>query len=161
MKGFFTARTFKIPSLGSVTICDDVEIGANACIDKGTVENTIVGRGTKIDNLTMIGHNCKIGENCLIVSQVGISGSVEIGDRVVLAGQVGIADHIKIGSDSIVMAQAGVSKSFPAKSIIIGSPATYRKELCQTTKVFTDAKKYFDEFKALKKEIDEFKKGLE
>lgn len=158
---FSQQRTFKIPSLGSVTICDDVEIGANACIDKGTVENTTVGRGTKIDNLTMIGHNCKIGENCLIVSQVGISGSVEIGDRVVLAGQVGIADHIKIGSDSIVMAQAGVSKSFPEKSIIIGSPAMYRKEYVKQLKVLTDAKKYFDDFKALKKEIDEFKKGLE
>jgi len=151
---------FKIPSVGSVTIGNDVEIGANACIDKGTVEDTVIGNGTKIDNLAMIGHNCKIGKNCLIVSQVGISGSVEIGDRAVLAGQVGIADHVKIGADSIVMAQAGVSKSFPEKSIVVGSPAMYRKEFARQMKVITDAKKFIDEFKQLKKEIDEFKKGL-
>jgi UDP-3-O-[3-hydroxymyristoyl] glucosamine N-acyltransferase len=158
---FSQQRIFKIPTIGSVTISDDVEIGANVCIDKGTVENTFVGRGTKIDNLTMIGHNCKIGENCLIVSQVGISGSVNIGDRVVLAGQVGIADHVNIGSDSIVMAQAGVSKSFPEKSIIVGAPATYRKEFVRQLKVLSDAPKIFSEFKALKKEIEEFKKGFD
>jgi len=157
---FSQQRIFKIPSIGSVTIGDDVEIGANVCIDKGTVENTLIGRGTKIDNLAMVGHNCKIGENCLIVSQVGISGSVNIGDRVVLAGQVGVADHVNIGNDSIVMAQAGVSKSFPEKSIIVGSPAVYRKEFARQLKTLSDAKKFIDEFKALKKEIEEFKQGL-
>jgi len=157
---FSQQRIFKIPSIGSVTISDDVEIGANVCIDKGTVENTFIGKGTKIDNLAMIGHNCKIGENCLIVSQVGISGSVNIGDRVVLAGQVGIADHINIGADSIVMAQAGVSKNFPEKSIIMGYPATNRKEFVRQIKTIKDAAKMITEFKALKKEIEEFKKGL-
>jgi len=158
---FSQQKIYKIPTIGSVTISDDVEIGANTCIDKGTVENTFIGRGTKIDNLTMIGHNCKVGENCLIVSQVGISGSVEIGDRVVLAGQVGIADHVNIGSDSIVMAQAGVSKSFPSKSIVIGTPASYRKEFVRQMKVIKDASKFIAEFKTLKKEIEEFKKGFE
>lgn len=157
---FSQQRIFKIPTIGSVTISDDVEIGANVCIDKGTVENTFVGKGTKIDNLAMIGHNCNIGENCLIVSQVGISGSVNIGDRVVLAGQVGIADHVNIGADSIVMAQAGVSKSFPEKSIVVGSPAMYRKEFARQMKTISDAKKFIEEFKTLKKEIEEFKKGL-
>lgn len=162
VEGDFSKQViFKIPSLGSVTINDDVEIGANVCIDKGTVENTIIGRGTKIDNLAMIGHNCKIGENCLIVSQVGISGSVEIGDRVVLAGQVGVADHVNIGADSIVMAQTGVSKSFPAKSIIMGSPAMNRKEFVRQIKTIKDAAKMIDEFKALKTQIDEFKKGFD
>lgn len=158
---FSQQKIFKIPTIGSVTISDNVEIGANTCIDKGTIENTFVGKGTKIDNLVMIGHNCKIGENCLIVSQVGISGSVEIGDRVVLAGQVGIADHVNIGNDSIVMAQAGVSKSFPEKSIIVGAPAVYRKEFIKQLKVIKDASKFFEEFKQLKKEIEEFKKGFE
>jgi len=158
---FSQQKIFKIPSLGSVTISDDVEIGANACIDKGTVENTFIGKGTKIDNLVMIGHNCKVGENCLIVSQVGISGSVEIGDRVVLAGQVGIADHVNIGSDSIVMAQSGVSKSFPEKSIVMGAPAVYRKEFVKQIKALKDASKFIAEFKQLKKELEEFKKGFE
>ena len=105
----------------------------------------------------MIGHNCKIGENCLIVSQVGISGSVQIGDRVVLAGQAGIADHVSIGADSIIMAKAGVSKSFPEKSIIIGQPAVHRKEFVKQLKGIKEAGKLFDEIKALKKEIQELK----
>lgn len=158
VEGDFSAqRIYKIPSLGSVTICDDVEIGANSCIDSGTVENTLIGRGTKIDDLVMIGHNCKVGENCLIVSQVGISGSVTIGDRVVLAGQVGVADHVTIGSDSIVMAKAGVSKSFPEKSIIIGQPAVHRKEFVKQLKAMKDATKLSDGLNALRKEIEELK----
>ncbi|NLF83276.1 MAG: UDP-3-O-(3-hydroxymyristoyl)glucosamine N-acyltransferase [Candidatus Gastranaerophilales bacterium] len=155
---FSQQKIYKIPSLGSVTIGDDVEIGANACIDSGTVENTVIGRGTKIDDLVMIGHNCKIGENCLIVSQVGISGSVVVGDRTVIAGQAGIADHIKIGADSIVMAKSGVSKDFPEKSIIIGQPAVHRKEFIKQLKAMKDASKFADEIRALKKEIEELKK---
>jgi len=159
VEGDFTEqKIYKIPSLGSVTIADDVEIGANACIDSGTVENTTVGRGTKIDDLVMIGHNCKIGENCLIVSQVGISGSVRVGDRVVIAGQAGVADHVDIGADSIVMAKAGVSKSFPERSIIIGQPAVQRKEFVKQLKGLKDIGKLSDEIKNLKREIEELKK---
>ncbi|MEI7475518.1 MAG: UDP-3-O-(3-hydroxymyristoyl)glucosamine N-acyltransferase [bacterium] len=155
---FSKQKTFKIPSVGSVEISDDVEIGANATIDRGTVENTFVGTGTKIDNLVMIGHNCKIGENCLIVSQVGISGSCVIGDRVVIAGQAGLADHITIGSDSIVMAQAGVSKSFDPKSIIIGSPAMPRKEFVRQLKAIKDLSELMKDMKTIKQVIQEFKK---
>jgi UDP-3-O-[3-hydroxymyristoyl] glucosamine N-acyltransferase len=158
---FSQQRIFKIPCLGSVTIGDDVEIGANTCIDKGTVEDTVIGKGTKLDNLSQIGHNCKVGENCLIVSQVGVSGSVNIGDRVVLAGQVGIADHINIGADSIVMAQSGVSKTLEPKSIVIGTPAMPRKEFAKQMKGIKDAARFISEFKELKKEIEEFKKGFE
>lgn len=154
---FSQQKIYKIPSLGSVVIGDDVEIGANSCIDSGTIENTTVGKGTKIDDLVMIGHNCKIGENCLIVSQVGVSGSVTIGDRVVLAGQAGVADHVTIGADSIVMAKAGVSKSFPEKSIVIGTPAVHRKEFVKQLKGLKDLGKLTDEIKNLKKEIQELK----
>lgn len=154
---FGQQKIYKIPSVGAVTICDDVEIGANATIDRGTVENTIIGRGSKIDNLTMIGHNCKIGENCMIVSQVGIAGSSVIGDRCVLAGQVGIADHVEIGADSILMAQAGVSKSFPQKSIIVGTPAVPRKEFIRQLKAFKDINTLSQEVKELKKQLEELK----
>ncbi len=140
-------KIYKIPSVGSVVIGDDVEIGANTCIDKGTIENTIIGEQTKIDNLVQIGHNCKIGKGCMIVSQVGIAGSCKIGDRVVIAGQVGMADHIEIGSDSIVMAQAGVTRSFPEKTILIGAPAMPRKEFLKHMKTMKKAEDLVNKFK--------------
>ena len=143
----FINKHEKIPQIGKVILQDDVEIGANTCIDKGTIENTVIGEQTKIDNLVQIGHNCKIGKGCMIVSQVGIAGSCEIGDRVVLAGQAGLADHIKIGADSIVAAQAGVTKSFPEKSIVVGSPAVPRKEFIRQLKVTKDAGELIKKFK--------------
>ena len=140
-------KVYKIPSLGSVEIGDDVEIGANSCVDRGTIENTVIGAQTKIDNLVQIGHNCKIGNACMIVSQVGVAGSCVIGDRVVIAGQVGMADHLEIGSDSIVMAKAGVTKSFPAKSIILGQPAAPRKEFIKQLKMMKRAEELVNLFK--------------
>ena len=137
----------KIPSIGSVVIGNNVEIGANTAIDRGTIEDTIVGDNTKIDDLVMIGHNCRIGKGCMIVSQVGIAGSCVIGDRVVIAGQAGLADHLNIGDDSIIAAQAGVSKSFPAKSIVIGSPAMPRKEFIKQMKLMKDAGDLISKFK--------------
>ena len=104
----------KIPQLGIVVIEDDVEIGANVTIDRARMDKTIIGQGTKIDNLVQIGHNTIIGKHSIIVSQVGISGSTEIGDHVVLAGQVGVAGHLKIGDKAIVGAQGGVTKSLEA-----------------------------------------------
>jgi UDP-3-O-[3-hydroxymyristoyl] glucosamine N-acyltransferase len=138
---------FKIPSIGSVIIGDNVEIGANACIDRGTIEDTIIGENTKIDDLVMIGHNCRVGKGCMIVSQVGIAGSCVIGDRVVIAGQAGLADHITIGDDTIITAKAGVTKSFPEKSIIIGIPAVPRKEFIKQLKTIKDAGNYINKFK--------------
>ena len=82
-------KVYKIPSIGGVVIKDDVEIGANTCIDRGTIENTVIGAQTKIDNLVQVGHNCKVGEACMLVSQVGLAGSCKIGDRVVIAGRFG------------------------------------------------------------------------
>jgi len=113
----------KIPQVGIVEIGDDVEIGANVTIDRARFDKTVIGSGTKIDNLVQIAHNVVIGKNCLIVAQVGISGSTIIGNNVILAGQVGLVGHINIGDNVIVTAQSGVSKSIPADLLVSGSPA--------------------------------------
>jgi len=113
---------YKIPQVGGVIIEDDVEIGSNVSIDRATIGNTIIRRGTKIDNLTQIAHNVSIGEKSLIISQVGIAGSTEIGDFVVLGGQAGIADHTTIASGTMVAAQSGL-KGQIEKGIYAGSPA--------------------------------------
>jgi UDP-3-O-[3-hydroxymyristoyl] glucosamine N-acyltransferase len=152
-------KIFKIPSIGSVVIGNNVEIGANTAIDRGTIENTEIGDDTKIDDLVMIGHNVKVGKGCLIVSQVGVAGSSVIGDRVVLAGQVGVADHIKIGSDSIVAAKAGVSKSFPDKSVIIGYPAVPRKDFVRQIKTVKDAESLIARFKKFEPLLQQLEAG--
>jgi UDP-3-O-[3-hydroxymyristoyl] glucosamine N-acyltransferase len=114
--------------LGWVELEDDVEIGANSTIDRGTYGATRIGAGTKIDNLVQIGHNCRIGKHNLICSQVGIAGSSSTGDYVVLAGQVGLRDHIHIGDKTMVGAQAGVAGDIGDNQIVLGSPAIPRYE---------------------------------
>ncbi|MDB5099154.1 MAG: UDP-3-O-[3-hydroxymyristoyl] N-acetylglucosamine deacetylase [Cyanobacteria bacterium RYN_339] len=146
-------RHLKIPQLGNVVIGDDVETGANVAIDRATMGSTVIGRGTKLDNLVHIGHNDRIGEDCLIVSQTGLSGSVTVGDRVTLAGQVGVAGHLDIGSDSMVLARAGVTKSLPAKSFVSGFPARpHREELKRMAAV--------NQIDALRKELDALRAQL-
>lgn len=154
-----THKIFKIPSIGSVVIGNNVEIGANATIDRGTIENTIIGDDTKIDDQVMIGHNCKVGKGCMIVSQVGIAGSSVIGDRVVIAGQAGLADHISIGNDSIITAKAGVTKSFPEKSIVVGAPAVPRKEFIRQLKTMKDADELIKKFKKYEPLLQAFEEG--
>ncbi|MCM1339273.1 MAG: UDP-3-O-(3-hydroxymyristoyl)glucosamine N-acyltransferase [Muribaculaceae bacterium] len=155
---------FKIPSIGSVVIGNNVEIGANTTIDRGTIENTTIGDNTKIDDLVMIGHNCRVGKGCLIVSQVGIAGSCVIGDRVVIAGQAGLADHISIGNDSLIAAKAGVTKSFPEKSIVVGQPAVPRKDFIRQLKTMKDAQDIvakFKKFEPMLKSFEEAHKEVE
>jgi UDP-3-O-[3-hydroxymyristoyl] glucosamine N-acyltransferase len=113
----------KVPQIGNVVIEDDVEIGANVCIDRATLGSTRVCRGSKIDNLVQIAHNVEIGEGSIVVAQVGISGSTRVGRGVVLAGQAGIVGHIEIGDGAIVAAQAGVTKSVPPGERVSGYPA--------------------------------------
>jgi len=128
--GWNRKQKIKIPQIGTVIIEDDVEIYANVCISRATLGATIIGAGTKIDNLTHIAHNCKIGKDCAVVSLVGFAGSVTLGDRVYVAGQVGFSGHQTIGEDSIIMARAGVTKNIPARSIVSGFPAQdHQKEL--------------------------------
>ena len=118
----------KIPQVGCVVVEDDVEIGANVTIDRARLDKTIIGRGTKIDNLVHIAHNVITGENCIIVAQVGISGSTKIGNNVILAGQAGVSGHVTIGDNVIVGAQAGVTKSVPSNTFVSGYPARPHKQ---------------------------------
>jgi UDP-3-O-[3-hydroxymyristoyl] glucosamine N-acyltransferase len=112
----------KIPQVGGVRIEDDVEIGANTAVDRGTVGDTVIRRGTKIDNLVQVAHNCEVGEDTVIVAQVGVSGSSRIGRRVVLAGQAGVADHVTIADGAIVTARAGVVGDIPSGGVWGGAP---------------------------------------
>jgi UDP-3-O-[3-hydroxymyristoyl] glucosamine N-acyltransferase len=122
-----------VPQLGRVLIGDDVEVGANTTIDRGTLEDTVIGAGTRIDNLVQIGHNVQVGRACVIVAQAGISGSTILEDQVVLAGQAGVAGHLRIGTGSRIGAKAGVMADVPPRSDLLGVPAqpvkTFFKEV--------------------------------
>ncbi len=113
----------KIPQTRRVVIQDDVEIGANSTIDRGATRDTVIGEGTKIDNLVHIAHNCMIGRHCLITGQVGISGSVTVGDFAMFGGQAGVADHLTIGAGAMIGARAGVMSNVPAAARWLGYPA--------------------------------------
>ncbi len=123
--GFVSTRDGhrKVPQLGRVVIHEDVEIGANSTIDRGTVGDTVIGAGTKIDNLVQIGHNVEIGRRCIIVSQVGISGSCRVGDGVLIGGQAGLADHAQIGDGAQIAAKSGVMRDVAAGEVVMGYPA--------------------------------------
>jgi UDP-3-O-[3-hydroxymyristoyl] glucosamine N-acyltransferase len=113
----------KVPQIGRVIIQDGVEIGANTTIDRGALRDTVIGEGTKIDNLVQIGHNVVIGRHCVIVAQTGISGSAELGDFVVLGGQVGVVGHVKIGAGAQIAASSNVRGDVPPGVRWGGTPA--------------------------------------
>jgi UDP-3-O-[3-hydroxymyristoyl] glucosamine N-acyltransferase len=123
-RGFLTA-----PQLGGVVIGDDVEVGANTTIDRGALRDTVIGAGTRLDNLVQVAHNVRIGRYCAIAAQVGISGSAEIGDFVVMGGQAGVADHMRIGSKARVGAQSGVMSAIEEGAVVVGSPARPAREV--------------------------------
>jgi len=122
------ASYYPIPQIGIVVLEDDVEIGANSTVDRAALEVTLIKRGTKLDNLVQVAHNCQIGEDCMIVSQVGIAGSSKIGNHVTLAGQVGVVGHVSIGDNVIVGAQAGVPSALAPNAYYSGSPAMPHKD---------------------------------
>ena len=144
----------RIASLGGVVIGDDVEIGANTCIDQGTIAPTRIGRGTKIDNHVQVGHNVAIGENCLICGRVGIAGSVTIGNRVVLGGAVGIADHLTVGDDAMVMAMSGVAGNVAPRTIVGGLPAGPRARIMENLYNISRLKHFFRKIETLTERLD-------
>lgn len=129
-------KLYKIPQVGVVRIEDDVEIGACVTIDRATLGETVIRRGTKIDNLVQIAHNVEIGEDSTIVAQVGISGSTKVGKRVTLAGQVGVVGHIEIGDDVMVGGQSGVTKDLPPRQAFSGAPAIPHREWLRAVGIF-------------------------
>lgn len=137
----------KIPQTGIVVIEDDVEIGSNVSIDRARFGKTLIGKGTKIDNLVQIAHNVEIGENSIIVSQAGISGSSRLGKNVIIAGQAGIVGHVELGDNVIVAAQAGVSKSVDKDTILLGSPAN---PISEQKRIFACLHKLPELFKMVK-----------
>ncbi len=148
-------RHRKIPQIGRVVIEDDVEIGANSCVDRARSGITRIGRGTKIDNLVQIGHNVRIGEDCIIVSQCGISGSTSLGNHVVLAGQVGLIDHLRIGNNVVIAAQSGVTHDLPDGAAYRGSPAVENREYVRQAVGFRRLPKIMEQLKNLAKRVQQ------
>lgn len=150
----------KIPQLGTVTIEDDVEIGANVTVDRARFDKTVIGKGTKIDNLVQVAHNVVIGENCIITAQVGISGSSTIGKNVILAGQAGVAGHLTIGEGAIVAAQACVTKSIPPFTQVSGYPAKEHNHAKRVNAALQRLPIYVKTIQGLKKRIEELEQKL-
>ena len=153
--GYVTDKNhhYKIPQTGNVKIGSNVEIGSNCTIDRGTIGSTIIGEGSKLDNLIQIAHNVKIGKGCLIASQFGISGSTLVGDFCIFAGKVGVAGHIKIGSKSVFAAKAGVTKSLKGGKVYAGYPAREIREHNKREAIINKVSKIFEKQDDLKEKI--------
>jgi UDP-3-O-[3-hydroxymyristoyl] glucosamine N-acyltransferase len=150
----------KIPQIGTVLVEDDVEIGANVTIDRARFDKTIIGRGTKIDNLVQIAHNVIIGENCIIVAQAGISGSTVLGKNVTLAGQAGLVGHINIGDGAICAAQSGVTKSVPPNTMVSGYPAKPHEVAKRVNACVQSLPELYKKIKELEDKVKELQERL-
>jgi UDP-3-O-[3-hydroxymyristoyl] glucosamine N-acyltransferase len=137
-------RIKKVPQIGKVVIENDVEIGANTTIDRGALEKTLIGEGSKIDNLCQIAHNVRLGKNCVIIAQSGISGSAELGDGVIMSGQSGAVGHIKIGSFARIGAKSAVTKNVPEKAYYTGIPAREHKKWLKETALMQKLEKIYE-----------------
>lgn len=153
-----TGKHSSVLQAGNVVLEDEVEIGNNTCIDRATVGSTIVGAGTKIDNLVHLGHNDILGKNCLVVAHVGISGSVTVGDNVTFAGQVGTVGHIKIGSNCVFGGKTGITNDVPDNSFYAGFPARPHKEWLRQEANLRKVGDLMKRVKELEKIITELKK---
>lgn len=151
----------KIPQIGIVTIEDDVEIGANACVDRATMGSTVVHQGVKLDNLVQVAHNCEVGEHTVMSAQVGVAGSTKIGQWCMFGGQVGIAGHAVIGDRVLSGAQAGIAGSIRKGNVTVqGSPAIDAKNFMRSSVVFKHLPELQAEVDSLRKEIEELKKKM-
>jgi UDP-3-O-[3-hydroxymyristoyl] glucosamine N-acyltransferase len=150
---FDNGRYHKVPQVGTVILGDDVEIGANTTIDRATTHATQIGDGTKIDNLVQIGHNVTTGRNCIIVAQVGISGSTDLADHVTIAGQSGVAGHLKIGAGTTVAGKAGVTQSIEAGQTVGGFPAVPHNVWKRLTILFTRLPQLFKRTQSLEERV--------
>ena len=148
----------KIPQIGIVEIADDVEIGANSCVDRSTMGSTKIKKGVKLDNLVQIAHNVEVGENTVMSAQVGIAGSTKIGQWCMFGGQVGVAGHIEIGDKVFLGAQSGVPGSLKSNQILIGTPPMEKLPYFKSQAIFQRLPEIYKELNALKKEIEELKK---
>ena len=148
---------YKIVQSGRAVLEDDVELGANTCIDRATIGETRIGRGTKLDNLVQIGHGCRVGQDNVLAAQVGLAGSTRIENRVMLAGQVGVAGHLTIGDDVIVTAQAGIGRSVEAGSRVSGSPEMDSALWKKNYLLMHDFPQLVKTIKRLAKEVEELK----
>ena len=148
----------KIPQIGIVVIEDNVEIGANTCIDRSTMGQTIVGKGVKLDNLVQIAHNVEVGENTVMSAQVGIAGSTKIGSWCMVGGQAGLAGHITVGDKTFVGAQCGVNSSLKGNQSVIGSPAMEPRGFFRSSVIFQKLPDMYRQLNALQKEVEELKK---
>jgi UDP-3-O-[3-hydroxymyristoyl] glucosamine N-acyltransferase len=151
-------RHYKVPQAGIVRIEDDVELGACTCVDRATLGETVVGRGSKIDNLVQIAHNVEVGPLCLIVSQAGIAGSTKLGMGVVLAGQVGVIGHLTLGDGAKVGAQAGVGQDLEPGAIVSGSPAFDHRAWLRASAGFAKLPDLIRELRRLEREVEELRK---
>jgi UDP-3-O-[3-hydroxymyristoyl] glucosamine N-acyltransferase len=148
----------KIPQTGRVVIEDDVEIGAGTTIDRASVGESRIGRGTKIDNLVQIGHSCTVGEDTLLCAQVGLAGSSHIGSRVILAGQAGVAGHLTIGDDVVLTAKSATSHDVPAGKVISGIPAFDNKDWLRSTAAFRRLAEMQRRLRELEKKLEQLEK---
>jgi UDP-3-O-[3-hydroxymyristoyl] glucosamine N-acyltransferase len=148
----------KVPQVGNVVIEDNVEIGANTCIDRGALGSTVIGMGSKIDNLVQIGHNNKVGKHVIMCGLTGVSGSCTVEDYAILAGSSGIADHVTIGQGAVVMARSGVAGDVPAGSQYFGSPAKDKKTAYKEQIAISKLPELLKKVKALEEEINQLKR---
>jgi UDP-3-O-[3-hydroxymyristoyl] glucosamine N-acyltransferase len=151
---------YKIPQTGIAIIEDDVEIGSGSVIDRASIGATIIGRGTKVDNMVQIGHGSSVGQNTLLCAQVGLAGSTQVGNEVILSGQVGVAGHLKIGDRVVATAQSGIPNSVEPDQVISGYPAIDNRNWLKSSAIFAQLPQLQKEMRAMKERLDQMEREL-